>query len=96
VYQEEKETLMPYIDKNRRIDLAPEFLVDFPSTPGELNFVITDLLLSYIDDHSENRADYAKYNEVVGVLECLKLEFYRRAVAPYEDKKIAQNGDVYV
>jgi len=31
----------------------------------------------------------------MGVLECIKQEFYRRAVAPYEDKKKEENGDVY-
>jgi len=32
---------------------------------------------------------------VIGALEACKLEFYRRAVVPYEDKKIKENGDVY-
>ena len=30
--------------------------------------------------------------EVLGVLQCVSYEFYRRAVVPYEDKKIEQNG----
>lgn len=30
-----------------------------------------------------------------GVLRCAQLEFYRRVLAPYEDKKRKQNGDVY-
>ena len=29
------------------------------------------------------------------MLECAKLELYRRVAAPYEDEKIDQNGDVY-
>lgn len=33
--------------------------------------------------------------DVLGTLECVKLEFYRRVVAPYEDKKCAENGDAY-
>jgi len=32
---------------------------------------------------------------VTGVLECAKLELYRRIAAPYEDTKIEENGDVY-
>ena len=32
---------------------------------------------------------------MVGVLECAKLELYRRMAAPYEDEKIEDNGDVY-
>lgn len=33
--------------------------------------------------------------DVIGTIECVKLEFYRRVVAPYEDKKAEQNGDAY-
>jgi len=34
-------------------------------------------------------------NAIIGALECAKLELYRRVAAPYEDDKIAENGDVY-
>jgi hypothetical protein len=34
-------------------------------------------------------------NDVVGALEGAKAEFQRIVVAPYEDKKMAENGDVY-
>jgi hypothetical protein len=34
-------------------------------------------------------------NDVVGALDGAKAEFQRRVVAPYEDKKIRENGDVY-
>jgi hypothetical protein len=37
---------------------------------------------------------YFNYNRAVGVLECIKLEFYRRMVGPYEDTKIRESGDV--
>jgi hypothetical protein len=37
---------------------------------------------------------YYHINKAVGVLECIKMEFYRRVAAPYEDTKIEQNGDV--
>lgn len=40
-------------------------------------------------------AGYVELNEVVGALESAKLELYRRIVGPYEDKKSAENGDVY-
>ena len=41
------------------------------------------------------RTRYAHLNEAIGVLECAKLELYRRVAAPYEDEKIAESGDVY-
>jgi len=34
-------------------------------------------------------------NEVIGVLECAKLELYRRVAAPYEERKRIENGEVY-
>lgn len=81
---------MPYIaDHARRTGL--DLLMD-PRNPGELNYVITQTALSYLEDRGES---YATINEVIGALECAKLEFYRRLVAPYEDEKIKANGDVY-
>ena len=38
---------------------------------------------------------YAEFNEAIGAIECAKLELYRRMLAPYEDRKIAENGDVF-
>lgn len=58
-------------------------------TAGELNYIITKLLLA------TDPYNYNDYNTLIGVLECCKLEFYRRAVAVYEDTKIKKNGDVY-
>ena len=37
---------------------------------------------------------YHWYNRMMGMMECCKLELYRRLVAPYEDVKIIENGDV--
>lgn len=62
------------------------------STPGQLNYALTRLCLTYID---EVGLDYAAINDVIGALECAKQEFYRRVAVPYEDKKRKENGDVY-
>jgi len=79
---------MPYVKEATRKYLihAPE-----PQNPGELNYVITKLCLAYVNGHPR----YQDYNDVVGALECAKLEFYRRAIVPYEEKKIKENGDLY-
>lgn len=81
---------MPYVagDKHRR-DL--ELGIRKPQTPGELNFVITKMCVDYLGETPR----YANINEVVGVLECAKLEAYRRIAQPYEDIACATNGDVY-
>jgi len=64
-----------------------------PQDGGELNFAITSLIDTYLRGRGGVR--YLHLNEVIGVLECAKLELYRRIAAPYEDRKIAENGDVY-
>ncbi len=81
---------MPYIKPADRDELL------VPQTPGELNWKITTLCLEFLDQRQgSGPAGYGEYNEIVGILECAKLEFYRRAVASYEDRKIKENGDVY-
>lgn len=79
---------MPYIPPYRREDLET---LD-PHSAGELNYKITQTLLQYLKAQGTS---YDSLNEIVGVLECAKLEFYRRAVVAYEDEKIKENGDVY-
>lgn len=83
---------MPYINSTARERLDSRRLPE-PEDAGELNYVITRL----VDDYIRRKGDvrYAHLNEVVGVLECAKLELYRRIAAPYEDKKIVENKDVY-
>lgn len=64
-----------------------------PETAGELNYAISILLDDYLI--RKGGIKYANINEAIGVLECAKLELYRRIAAPYEDHKISETGDVY-
>lgn len=82
---------MPYIKQNDRYELW-NYDERNVSTPGELNYVITGILNEYIVDNGES---YQSYNDIIGALEGAKMEIYRRKIVPYEDKKIAENGDVY-
>jgi hypothetical protein len=82
---------MPYIIGNRREPILTG--ESEPETAGELNFLLTSIVIDYLD--SKEKVGYGELNEVIGVLEAMKLEFYRRMAAPYEDEKIEQNGDVY-
>lgn len=80
---------MPYIEQQQRNRLNT---VGEPLDAGELNYVITRA----VDDYLRKRGvRYASLNEAIGVLECAKLELYRRVAGVYEDEKIATNGDVY-
>jgi hypothetical protein len=55
---------------------------------GELNYVVTKILKEVYP------LKYYHLNKAIGVLECIKLEFYRRVAALYEDVKIKESGDV--
>lgn len=81
---------MPYLPLEARAGLTPPRA---PRTAGELNYAISRLCWQYVRDFSEVLS-YSDLNEVVGVLECAKQEFYRRLAAPYEDRMRDVNGDI--
>ena len=94
---------MPYIKKEIREtlegglvklsnDICMEIQEDSNQRAGILNYVITSLIDSVYGPLKD--AKYKDYNEAIGMLECCKLEFYRRGVAPYEDLKERENGSV--
>ncbi len=89
---------MPYIEEYRRARLEMSVgdvqtdLLDLNWTKGDMNYCITQLVLAYTEYHGKS---YNTLSDVTGVLNDVKTEFERRVVAPYEDKKIGQNGDVY-
>lgn len=85
---------MPYIEdlmKRMRLDLAAEIALKNIQDAGDLNYAITTLLLKFTKRTGKK---YLTIVIVMGTLLCVALEFYRRLAAPYEDKKIQENGDV--
>lgn len=80
---------MPYVEQSIRSALNHNYTR--PQSPGELNYVLTEHIREYLGDSP----NYRRFNDVIGALECAKLELYRRMVAPYENKKCSENGDVY-
>ena len=87
---------MPYIKPEKREKYEEEIgklvaiLKSLPpeEVDGELNYVITKIMKEVYP------LRYYHINKAIGVLECIKQEFYRRVAAPYEDQKIKENGDV--
>lgn len=71
-----------------------------PATVGQLNYLITSICLAYargINKEAEVFPEVITYslgNDIIGALECAKQEFYRRQLAPYEDRKALDNGDI--
>ena len=78
---------MPYIPRSQKEKALEGEIKD----AGSFNFLIHQLMDEYIE---QNGVSYQTYNDIVGAMDCAKMELYRRLVSPYEDKKILLNGDV--
>jgi len=91
---------MPYIKKEDRtkIDKEIDLLINAigeefeGDISGVLNYTITRILTNTLHLHDNTR--YHNINCAAGVLECVKLEMYRRIAGLYEDRKIIENSDV--
>lgn len=90
---------MPYIAEDLRKSINPiiEDLINTitklelnnaGSRAGVLNYTITYLIKALYN------TKYSEINEAIGMLECVKQEYYRRIANPYEDLKVIENGDV--
>jgi len=87
---------MPYIkmeEREKYESVLEELITILKGLPvegvdGELNYIVTKILKEVYP------LRYFNLNRAIGVLECIKQEFYRRIAAPYEDIKIEENGDV--
>lgn len=88
---------MPYIKPADRepfeqsIQTLLTALGDSPQFEGKLNYIISRL----IDGLCDKNRGYAQINRIVGVLDCTKMEFYRRIAINYEESVRQVNGDVY-
>jgi hypothetical protein len=90
---------MPYIPQEDR-DLLEHQLRELTARlatkpegfAGRMNYALSALINGII---KERGVSYTVINDIIGVLESVKLELYRRVATPYEDSKIKENGDVY-
>lgn len=86
---------MPYIANKKirqNIDHHLAFVDEMMYSAGHLNYAMTRLAVNYVKRHKRG---YFVFLIVMGTFFCAALEFYRRWVAPYEDEKIKENGDVW-
>lgn len=87
---------MPYLPEDDRLAVEETLLEDgimwVPDNAGQLNFAISNFINGYLQ---KNGLRYNNVNEMIGALECCKLELYRLIAGPYEDVKLAENGEVY-
>ena len=79
---------MPYIPPSEKRNVDQDNLI---TNAGQFNYALNQLVSIYIE---QNNFNYQTANDIIGAMECAKMELYRRLIGPYEDKKILQNGDV--
>ena len=79
---------MPYITYEQREELRSRDA----RTQGELNYQITVLMLKYIRDFGQSYDNIS--NAIAAGIDAAE-ELSRRQLAPYEDNKIKENGDIY-
>ena len=90
---------MPYLSKEDKVkfDLkykdALSYLaeMDIKELTGHINYMVFKTTKVWTE---KNGKKYFVFASIVGTMICCVLEIYRRLVAPYEDKKILENGDV--
>ena len=83
---------MPYIRKGLRgvFDHQIDALINVINQPGELTYVVYRLMRGFIGTEK----NYFRLATCVGAMFLCIMEFTRRVVFPYEDKKIHDNGEV--
>ncbi|WP_028588196.1 DUF6899 family protein [Desulfocurvus vexinensis] len=84
---------MPYITPERRaaFDEHLQALAAEAHTQGEMNYCIYKLATLVIARVGES---YDTLSMCSSAMEHAKLEWYRQRLAPYEDKKIKDNGPI--
>ncbi len=80
---------MPYISPIQRTKVIHRGA----TTPGEIGYELAKVVDRYLCRKPDIR--FKDLAEVLAGLESVKLEFYRRVVAPYEDGKLKDNGEAF-
>jgi len=80
---------MPYIDPDSR----PKIATTIPTglSQGDVTFIVVDIM----DQWLGSVLSYDRICAAIGILECSKLEIYRKLAGPYEDRKEIANGTVF-
>lgn len=75
-----------------------ETALNYDKLGGVLNYTFTKIMKHFYTDGVDAGGipltNYARLERAVGMISSVKTEFERRVVAPYEDTKIYENGDV--
>ena len=84
---------MPYIKQEKRpeMDEIVKLMVEKGvKVDGDLNYI----LFKFFKYHINKKESYNNYKSFCGELRQCATEIERKLLAPYEEKKIKENGDV--
>jgi len=84
---------MPYINKDDRLRIDDKLNGFTPRDGGELQYAIARMIENHYSAKESVR--YKDMEAMMGALNGANIEHYRCVVAPYEEKKIRENGGVY-
>ena len=87
---------MPYISQSRRDEIDAELRAQgslwTPGNAGDLNYLVSFATANFITKNGLPADDII---EMIGALECCKMELYRVLSGSHEDTRIAENGRVH-
>lgn len=87
-FLEDLETMLPDLKVNSTSEVTRG-----ADLVGHLNYAVTRIVMGALKLVSE-RPKYETLALFSGLFSHMGAEFYRRVVVPYEEKKIAKNGDL--
>ena len=94
---------MPYITKEHKEHIDQELdrlifrLESIDAGEGDIAYTLTRIVDYFYGVTIGNRpSNFSIMSAGIGVLDCVKEEFRRRRLNPYEDAKIKENGDVFI
>lgn len=85
---------MPYIKSEIKDTIELPYIKD----DGQLTYAIdamAESLLAQKCDYDWSTLSYAHLAQVIGDIECAKIELARRVLALLEDRKRVENGEVF-
>lgn len=90
---------MPYIRKDRRSeldDIVDDLIDEVKANPGGMHGDLNYVIARTVDGCLGKDLSYKNLQDMIGMLECCKLEIVRRLINNYEDKKCSENGDAFI
>lgn len=89
---------MPYIKDSRRKeidDVIDDLIDEIKTNPGGMHGDLNYVIARTIDGCLGKDLSYKNLQDMIGMLECCKMEIINRLVTPYEIRKCKDNGEVF-